>query len=132
MIEIIKTHPLAIFNKDTESSIGYDLCTIEDIFIFYCDEYCLAPTGIYVNMMEDSYVTHALLYAAPNLFNTTGLILTSGVGIIEKDYRDEILVPLYRVKKHGINIPAGTRIAQLVFNYTSIHVNAIKIGGLLK
>ncbi|MDD7732488.1 MAG: dUTP diphosphatase [Firmicutes bacterium] len=43
-----------------------------------------------------------------------GLILSNGVGIIDPDYRGEIMIPLFHHGKDPIRLEEGERVAQMV------------------
>ena len=70
----------------------------------------LVPTGIAV-AVPDGHVGY--LHVRSSLAAKRWIMLANGVGVIDPDYRGEILVPL--VSLRGMNtIPRGERIAQLV------------------
>lgn len=43
-----------------------------------------------------------------------GLILSNGVGIIDPDYRGEIMIPLYHHGEEVIRLEEGERVAQMI------------------
>lgn len=49
-------------------------------------------------------------------------LLLAGVGTIDADYRGEILIPLFKLGSEPLTVPAGTRLAQIVFTY-AVHVS---------
>jgi dUTP pyrophosphatase len=50
-----------------------------------------------------------------SLYKNYGCIIPNSPGTIDSDYRGEILIPLVRLVEGRLLIPAGTRVAQLVF-----------------
>ncbi len=118
MIEIKKIHELACFEQATTGSVGFDVCTTEDIILTGEVPYAAVPTGICLNMVNTN--VWAMLTARSSLFKNTGCVLANGVGVIDQDYLGEIKVPLlYRPESgspfNGAMIRAGTQIAQIVF-----------------
>ena len=43
-----------------------------------------------------------------------GIYMPHDVGIIDNDYRGEIMVPVLSTSQHGANINVGSRVAQLI------------------
>lgn len=47
----------------------------------------------------------------------TNIVLANGTGIIDSDYRGEIMLPLFMCKDAGaVTIPYGSRVAQLIIH----------------
>lgn len=129
MINYKLIHPNAKFgeaNRKTEGSVGYDLYTVEDVIVFP-DRATKAHTGVCLDMSDERiydcesnghHLVYAQLVARSSLYGGYSVQLTNGVGIIDNDYQGEILVPLIYCgypAKPSVVIPAGTAIAQLVF-----------------
>ena len=96
----------------TEYSAGADLyaCTDEDITI-NPGENKLIKTGIAIEIP----VGYAgFIYARSGLASKKGLAPANKVGVIDADYRGEIMVALYNQSNEPQVIAAKERIAQLV------------------
>jgi dUTP pyrophosphatase len=89
-------------------SAGLDLCSIEDLTI-EPKQRQLAPTGLAVAIPEGYYGR-----IAPR----SGLALRKGLdvlsGVIDADYRGEIGCLLYNTGDETINLPAQSKICQLI------------------
>lgn len=70
------------------------------------------PTGIAIALPGPEYV--ALVYARSGLGIRHGVSLSNGVGVIDSDYRGEIMVGLTNLSDVPYTIHPGDRIAQLV------------------
>ena len=101
--------PRAILpTRGSSSSAGLDICSIEDINIGP-HERRLARTGISVAIPEGFYGR-----VAPR----SGLAVKQGLdvlaGVIDSDYRGELLCALYNTGDSHISLPAGSKICQLI------------------
>ena len=96
----------------TEYSAGADLyaCTDEDITI-NPGETKLIKTGI---ALEIPVGYAGFIYARSGLASKKGLAPANKVGVIDADYRGEIMVALYNQSNEPQVITAKERIAQLV------------------
>ena len=96
----------------TEYSAGADLyaCTEEDITI-NSGETKLIKTGI---AMEIPVGYAGFIYARSGLASKKGLAPANKVGVIDADYRGEVMVALYNQSNKPQVIAAKERIAQLV------------------
>lgn len=96
----------------TEYSAGADLyaCTEEDITI-NPGETKLIKTGI---AMEIPVGYAGFIYARSGLATKKGLAPANKVGVIDADYRGEVMVALYNQSNTPQVIEAKERIAQLV------------------
>ena len=70
------------------------------------------PTGIAIALPGPEYV--ALVFARSGLGIKHGISLSNGVGVIDSDYRGEIMVGLTNLSEEPYTIHPGDRIAQLV------------------
>jgi len=93
-------------------SAGADLyaCTEEDVII-RAGETILIHTGI---AMEIPVGYAGLIYARSGLATKKGLAPANKVGVIDSDYRGEIMVSLHNHSSSDAVISHGDRIAQLV------------------
>ena len=113
-IKIKKINPKAIIpQKNSLSAAGYDLYanTAEEVEI-NPQETILIGTGIALEIPEGLV---GLIYARSGLATKEGLAPANKVGVIDPDYRGEILVSLFNQSNKTRKITPGQRIAQLVF-----------------
>ena len=98
--------------KQTVGSAGIDLFnnTDKDITI-NPGEYAIISTGFYVEIPE-GYV--GLLFARGSLGYKYGCTLTNSVGVIDSDYRGEIMARITNISKEQHIIKPGERCVQLV------------------
>ncbi len=111
-LKIMKVRDNAIIPKRaTEGSAGIDLCACidEDITINPGD-IVKVPTGIAVSVPE-SFVS--LLFARSGLSVKHGIGLANSVGVIDSDYRGEVIVALINNGKEPYTVTKNERIAQL-------------------
>ena len=96
----------------SEFSAGADLyaCIDEDIVI-RSGETAFIKTGLAMEL-ENGYV--ALVYARSGLACKKGLAPANKVGVIDSDYRGEIMVALHNHSNIDQTVAAGERIAQMV------------------
>lgn len=98
--------------RATEGSAGYDLCADCDDCVINPDEIKKIPTGIAIGIENHECV--GLVYARSGLSSRAGLAPVNCVGVIDSDYRGEIIVPLINHSSEPYTIKRGERIAQLV------------------
>lgn len=113
-LNIKKVNPNAkIPTRATEGSAGYDLyaCIENEIIIKY-NEIVKIPTGIAIGLSDKNLV--ALIYARSGLAINNGINLPNSVGVIDSDYRGEIIVGLKNNKNVNYKIKPFERIAQMV------------------
>ena len=98
--------------KQTVGSAGIDLFnnTDKDITI-KPGEYAIISTGFYVEIPE-GYV--GLLFARGSLGYKYGCTLTNSVGVIDSDYRGEVMARITNISQESHTIKAGERCVQLV------------------
>ncbi|MEG2455249.1 MAG: dUTP diphosphatase [Oscillospiraceae bacterium] len=70
------------------------------------------PTGIAIALPSADYV--ALIFARSGLGVKHGIALSNGVGVIDSDYRGELLVGLTNLSSAPYTISPGDRVAQLM------------------
>lgn len=110
---IKKLNPNAVIpTYGSEYAAGADLysCSNEEI-IFQPGETILVHTGI---AMEIPLGYAGLIYARSGLATKKGLAPANKVGVIDADYRGEIMVALHNHSKDIVTIASQERIAQLV------------------
>ena len=106
----IVENELCIPNIGTPLSAGLDLRSKVDIDIIP-NRTTFIPTGLKVALEPN---TVGLLFPRSGLSTKYGLRLANGVGVIDADYRGEIIVPIYHDTSGIYSVKAGERIAQLV------------------
>ena len=117
MEELIK---IKLLNNDaivptygSRNAAGADLYTnIKEKVIVKPNETYFFPTGIAFEMPEGMM---GLLFARSGLGCKHGLAPANKVGVIDSDYRGEIIVALHNHSKKEEEINPGDRIAQIVF-----------------
>ena len=96
----------------TEFSAGADLyALLENDVIILPQETYLIKTGISLEIPE-GYV--GLIYPRSGLATKKGLAPANKVGVIDSDYRGEIMVALFNHGKEAQKIENGERVAQIV------------------
>ena len=92
---------------------GMDLCACIDGPVTIAPrEIVSLPTGIAIALPSAEYV--ALVFARSGLGIKHGVALANGVGVIDSDYRGEIMVGLYNSGESEYTVQPGDRIAQLM------------------
>lgn len=96
----------------SEYSAGADLyaCTEAD-FVIEPGETVVVKTGI---AMEIPVGYAGFIYARSGLATKEGLAPANKVGVVDADYRGEIMVALHNHSKETRTVTAGERIAQMV------------------
>ncbi len=93
----------------TEYSAGADLYSIEAVTV-EPHKTVLVHTGLALEIPE-GYA--GLIFARSGLASKRGLAPANKVGVIDADYRGEIMVALHNHTEVAVGIDAGERIAQL-------------------
>ena len=112
-MKIKKLHPEAIIpTQGSAAAAGYDLYAL-----YTCDlepgSTYLMHTGLVIEIPEGFW---GGIYARSGLATKKGLRPANCVGVIDSDYRGEIMVALHNDSTILQRIEAGDRIAQLVFH----------------
>ena len=112
-IRVKKLHPLAkLPTYGSAEAAGADLyACLEDAFIVEPGQSVFVPTGI---ALEVPVGCAGLIYARSGLACKRGLAPANKVGVIDSDYRGQIVVVLHNHGKEPQTIENGERIAQLV------------------
>ena len=93
----------------TEYSAGADLCTLDALEIAP-GATVLVHTGIAMEIPE-GYC--GLVFARSGLATKRGLAPANKVGVIDADYRGEIMIPLHNHTDVTATVEAGERVAQI-------------------
>jgi dUTP pyrophosphatase len=99
----------------TDESAGFDLraCMEEDKVILAPGERRAFPSGIAIEIGEAGVA--GFVFSRSGLGAKLGLTVSQGVGVIDPDYRGEIVVSLLNTSPETRTVERGQRIAQLVF-----------------
>ena len=113
MIKVKKIRDNAILpTRGSAVSAGWDLYAAEGAFI-PAGKTVLIGTGLAIAMPK---VVWGGIYARSGLATKQGLRPANCVGVIDADYRGEIMVALHNDNDSERVVQAGDRIAQLVFH----------------
>ncbi len=96
--------------RATEGSAGYDLYSL-DGYVLFPGETKLFRTGIAMEI-PDGYFGG--IFARSSLASQ-GIRPANCVGVVDSDYRGEIMVPLYNDGEFRKRIEKGDKIAQMIF-----------------
>lgn len=113
-IKLKKLNPKAILPKRaTDGSAGSDLhACIDSPIIIKAGETEKIPTGFAVELPNNQVV--ALVFGRSGLGINHNISPANCVGVIDSDYRGEIIVGLHNSSKNDFEIRPNDRIAQLV------------------
>jgi dUTP pyrophosphatase len=96
----------------SDYAAGADLCAcVEEPWAFQPGETKLVPTGLAVEVPA-GYA--GLIYARSGLAAKRGLAPANKVGVVDADYRGEVMVALHNHSNTEQKIQPGERVAQLV------------------
>ena len=100
--------------RATEESAGLDLfALLENPVTINPHEIVKIPTGIAIEL-EKGYA--GLIYPRSGLSTKHGISLANCVGVVDSDYRGEVLVAVINHSETPFTINTGERIAQLVIS----------------
>ena len=99
--------------RGTEGSAGMDLfAAISEPVTIAPGALVKIPTGVAIGLPGKDCV--GLVYARSGLAVKHGIALSNGVGVIDSDYRGEIIVGLCNVSSKPYTVEPEERVAQLV------------------
>ena len=110
----------------SEYAAGADLyaCTNGETITFAPGETKLIHTGIAMEIPE-GYA--GLIYARSGIANKRGLAPSNKVGVVDSDYRGEIMVSLHNHSNETQSIADGERIAQMVITpFLKVEYNEVE------
>ena len=97
----------------TAGAAAMDLCACVDAPVEVAPRALVSiPTGIAIALPSADYV--ALVFARSGLGIKHGVVPGNCVGVIDSDYRGEIMVGLYNSGESEYTVQPGDRIAQLM------------------
>ena len=100
--------------RATSGSAGLDLCAcIDSPLEIKPGEIVKIPTGLATQYVGEEAVA-LLIYARSSLATKHGLTLANCVGVVDLDYRGEIIVAMINQGKESYTVSPDERIAQLV------------------
>mgnify|MGYP002514094890 CR=1 FL=1 len=100
-------------SRGTQGSAGLDLCAcIDEAITLNCGDTALIPTGIAIALPSADY--GAFVFPRSGIAVKHGIGLLNSVGVIDSDYRGEIMVGVINQKRETYTIEPGERIAQMV------------------
>lgn len=127
-LKITKVRPNAnLPARATEGAAGFDLRACCEDMVIAPMQRELIPTGVAIQLPDASYV--ALVFARSGLAIKQGLAMANGVGVIDSDYRGELMVPVVNLSQQDIHIANGERIAQMLIMPVCIP-DMIELSGL--
>lgn len=138
-IKLVKLRPDAVVpERATYGSFGYDLTLVESVSI-EPNKTELGSTGLRLGdnlpvseeltlvQQADGHSSAVLtggvaMFILPrsSLSRSWNCIVPNSPGLVDADYTGEIKVMLRNIGTEPVTIPAGTRIAQIVFSYLEI------------
>ena len=95
----------------SEGAAGLDLTVFGEDVKVPAEGHAIAKTGICVAIPKEHV---GLIFVRSSLGVKRGIMLSNNVGVIDSDYRGELLVSLYNTNKQPVVLKNGERIAQLV------------------
>lgn len=111
-LKIMKIRDDAVIPKRaTEGSAGIDLCAcIEGDITIALGERVKIPTGLAISVPETCV---SLVFARSGLSVKHGIGLANSVGVIDSDYRGEVIVALVNNGTEPYTVSKNERVAQL-------------------
>jgi dUTP pyrophosphatase len=108
--------------RGTPSSAGYDLYVLENVFIPHmCQE--TVNTGVKVEIPEGYFG----ILCPRSSIGKRGLSLVNTIGIIDSDYRGDIILNLKNNGISGVTLNRGDRVAQLlIVPYISPEIEVVE------
>ena len=103
------------FHYATPYSAGIDLraCIDQDQIVLAPGQRYAFPAGVAIEITKRGIA--AFVFSRSGLGTKEGLVVSQGVGVIDPDYRGEIIVSLLNTSSEQRIVSRGQRIAQLVF-----------------
>ena len=115
IVKFKRIHPEAqIPFKATQGSAGYDLTIIHEQTVYPFNIPNLVHTGVCVEIPQ-GYV--GKIYLRSSIGAKSKIRLSNQVGIIDSDYRGEVLLPLENISRSPITLVKGTKVAQLIIEH---------------
>lgn len=97
----------------SECAAGADLYSCDEDTVIPKGERRLIHTGIAIDCERRDIA--AIICARSGLACKKGVTLANGIGVVDSDYRGEIMVCLANISNEDYTVTKGERIAQLMF-----------------
>ncbi len=98
----------------TDGAAGIDLAaSIRESVVIHPQERVMIPSGLAVDIPGSDLV--GLVFPRSGLAAKHGIAMANAVGVIDSDYKGEIICPVQNNGQKPYEIKPGDRIAQLVF-----------------
>ena len=98
--------------RETAGSVGYDVAAcLDEVVCLKPGETKMVGSGFAI-ALEEGYA--AFIYARSGLGIKHGIIPANCVGVIDSDYRGEVMVGLKNLSHEPFTVADGDRIAQMV------------------
>lgn len=115
-VKIKKINDKAIIpSRGSSSAAGYDLYAVTDMsdesLVIEAGKTVKVKTGLSMEIPEGYF---GAIYPRSGLSTKQGLRLANCVGVVDPDYRGEVMVALYNDSNDMQTITSGERIAQIV------------------
>lgn len=96
--------------RGTEKSAGLDLCIAEDTTI-QPNAVGLVRLGVGFNVPENYVMLLCIRSSTPK---KKGIMLANSVGIIDEDYKGEVMALVHNIKNEEVTLEKGERLTQAV------------------
>ena len=106
----IKSGYFALPKRATKGSAGYDILAAEDAVIYPCRSAAIR-TGLHLQIPS---FTVLLIHSRSGHGFKHGVRLANCTGVIDSDYRGEIVVKLHNDSEQVFRVSKGDRIAQAI------------------
>lgn len=114
--------------RGTQGSAGFDLsAAIDGDIVIAPGEIAKIPTGISAEIGSSGYAL--LIYARSGLATKFGIAPANCVGVVDSDYRGEIIVSLINHGSDAFTVTQGMRIAQMIL--TPVCIPELEVCGEL-
>jgi dUTP pyrophosphatase len=109
-VKIKKLHPNAVIPQyATTGAACFDLVSVNEVMIIPGREHVALKTGLAFEIPE-GYVM--MVYSRSGHGFKNGIRLANGTGVIDSDYRGEVMVKMHNDGSTALLVKAGERIAQ--------------------
>lgn len=114
ILKIKKLDPRAVLpEKASEYAACFDLRTVlDEPYTIQPGEFHSFHTGLAIEMPDPDCV--ALIYSRSGMGAKYGISLSNSVGVIDYDYRGELIISLINNSSETFTVENGDRIAQLM------------------
>lgn len=114
MLNVKRLRPTALLPKRaTAGSAGYDLfACLDEALVIPAGETRMVPTGIAIDVGSPELA--AFIFARSGIAVKHGVAPANCVGVVDSDYRGEVMVGLHNHSSKEYTIQPEERVAQLV------------------